>query len=162
MKFTLVVALCFSLNASAQKISIIEGNGKKLMVADMTFMDRITWGGYEQIGKPAQSETDGAANTRAIVAAVGKNNGYEGKVYAAKVCDTLTAGGYSDWYLPCREETNVIHGNYEKLGLDEKMTIWSSTEANGTQAVTKYFYSGAFYNVQKVDLCHLVCVRKND
>lgn len=38
------------------------------------------------------------------------------------------------------------------------MTIWSSTEANGTQAVTKYFYSGAFHNVQKVDLCHLVCV----
>jgi len=42
------------------------------------------------------------------------------------------------------------------------MSIWSSTEASGTQAVTKYFYSGAFYNVQKVDHCHLVCVRKPD
>ncbi|MFZ1451290.1 MAG: hypothetical protein WAT20_01230, partial [Ferruginibacter sp.] len=114
------------------------------------------------IGKAAQSETDGAANTRAIVAAVGKNSGYEGRIYAAKVCDTLTAGGYSDWYLPCKDETDIIHLNYGKLNLDEKMTIWSSTEASGTQAVTKYFYSGAFYNVQKVDLCHLVCVRKAD
>jgi hypothetical protein len=162
MKYTLIAVLFFSLNAAAQKISTIEGNGKKLTVADMSFMDRITWGGYEQIGKAAQSETDGAANTKAIVAAVGKNSGYDGKVYAAKVCDTLTAGGFSDWYLPCKEETNIIHQNFEKLKLDEKMTIWSSTEASGTQAVTKYFYSGAFYNVAKVDLCHLVCVRKPD
>lgn len=162
MRYIPALLLFITINASAQKISTIEGEGKKLMVADMSFMDRITWGGYEQIGKAAQSETDGAANTKAIVAAVGKNPGYEGRVYAAKVCDTLTAGGYSDWYLPCKEETNVIHLNYEKLKLDEKMTIWSSTEANGTQAVTKYFYSGAFYNVQKVDLCHLVCVRKVD
>lgn len=160
MKNIFFVVLFFSFNAAAQKISTIEGNGKKLTVADMTFMDRITWGGYEQIGKAAQSETDGAANTKAIVLAVGKNNGYEGRVYAAKVCDTLSAGGFTDWYLPCKDETDIIHLNYEKLKLDEKMTIWSSTEANGTQAVTKYFYSGAFYNVQKVDLCHLVCVRK--
>jgi hypothetical protein len=162
MKYILIVMLLTTVQASAQKISTIEGEGKKLMVADMTFMDRITWGGYEQIGKTAQSETEGAANTKAIVVAVGNNSGYDGRVYAAKVCDTLTAGGHTDWYLPCKEETNVIHLNYEKLKLDEKMTIWSSTEANGTQAVTKYFYSGAFYNVQKVDLCHLVCVRKAD
>jgi hypothetical protein len=162
MKYTMIVVLFFAVHASAQKISTIEGDGRKLMIADMTFMDRITWGGYEQIGKAAQSETDGPANTKAIVAAVGKNNGYEGRIYAAKVCDTLTAGGYSDWYLPCKEETNTIHLNFEKLKFDDRMTIWSSTEANGTQAVTKYFYSGAFYNVQKVDLCHLVCVRKPD
>lgn len=162
MKYTLIVVLFFSMNSFAQKISTIEGNGKKLMVADMTFMDRITWGGYEQIGKAAQSETDGAANTKAIVAAVGKNSGYDGKVYAAKVCDTLTAGGHSDWYLPCKDETDIIQLNFAKLKFDDRMTIWSSTEANGTQAVTKYFYSNAFYNVQKVDLCHLVCVRKPD
>ncbi|MEO7307767.1 MAG: hypothetical protein ABIR78_11820 [Ferruginibacter sp.] len=162
MKFILIVVLFFSIDSAAQKITTIEGKGKKLIVADMTFMDRITWGGYELIGKPAQSETDGAANTKAIVAAVGKNSGYDGKIYAAKVCDTLTLGGYSDWYLPCKDETDIIHLNFEQLKLDEKMTIWSSTEANGTQAVTKYFYSGAFYNVPKVDPCHLVCVRKND
>jgi hypothetical protein len=162
MKYILIVVLFFSISSSAQQITTIQGPDKKLMVADMTFMDRITWGGYEQIGKAAQSETDGVANTKAIVAAVGKNSGYDGKIYAAKVCDTLTLGGHTDWYLPCKDETDIIHLNFEKLKLDEKMTIWSSTEANGTQAVTKYFYSGAFYNVQKVDLCHLVCVRKTD
>jgi len=162
MKYTLIVVLFFSMNVAAQKISTIEGNGKKLMVANMTTSGKITWGGYEQVGAAARSETDGAANTKAIVAAVGKNSGYDGKIYAAKVCDTLTAGGYSDWYLPCKEETNIIHLNFEKLKLDEKMTLWSSTEANGTQAVTKYLYSGAFYNVAKVDLNDFVCVRKPD
>lgn len=160
MKYVLIAIIFFSAVSNAQKISTISGNGKKLEVADMSFMDRITWGGYEQIGKAAQSETDGAANTRAIVAAVGNNSGYDGKLYAAKVCDTLTLGGFTDWYLPCKDETDIIHLNFVQLKLDEKMTIWSSTEANGTQAVTKYFYSGVFYNVQKVDLCHLVCVRK--
>jgi hypothetical protein len=162
MKYILIVVLFFSVSTAAQKISNIEGNGKKLTVADMTFMDKVAWGGNEEIGKHAQSETDGAANTSAIVKAVGKFIGYNGKTYAARICDTLTAGGYSDWYLPCKDETDIIQLNFEKLGLDEKMTIWSSTEANGTQAVTKYFYSNAFYNVQKVDINHFVCVRKND
>lgn len=163
MKKILLIACIACTKLHAQKITTIAAaDGKKLMVADMTFMDRITWGGYEEIGAAAQSETDGAANTRAIVAAVGKNSGYEGKVYAAKVCDTLTAGGYTDWYLPCKEETNTLHINFQQLKLEGKMTLWSSTEANGTQAVTKYLYSGAFYNVQKVDLCHFVCVRKTE
>jgi hypothetical protein len=130
------------------------------MVLDMTHLDRITWGGYEEIGDAARSENDGARNTKAIVAAIGKNAGQEGKPYAAKICDTITAGGFSDWYLPSKNESDIIHANYQLLKLDEKMTIWTSTEANGTQAVTKYFYSGAFYNVQKVDLAHFVCVRK--
>ena len=162
MKRIPFVILFFSLKLSAQKITTIESDGKKLMVANMTFMDRITWGGYEQIGIAAQSETDGSANTKAIVLAVGKNSGFDGKPYAAKVCDTLHLGGHDDWYLPCKEETNLLHANFQLLKLDEKMTLWSSTEANGTQAVTKYLYSGAFYNVQKVDLCHFVCVRKVD
>jgi hypothetical protein len=156
--FLLTVCCCMATHA--QKISTIEHEGKKLQVADMTFMDRMMWGGYEQIGKMAQSESDGKANTTAIVIAVGANSGYEGKPYAAKICDTLNTGGFSDWYLPAKNETDIIQANFQQLKLDEKMTIWSSTEANGTQAVTRYFYSGAFYNVQKVDLSHLVCVRK--
>ncbi len=162
MKNCLFFLVLFSYNGYAQKITTIQNEKSDLMVANMTFMDRITWGGYEEIGDAAKSETDGKANTKAIVAAVGKNAGYDGKPYAAKVCDTLTLGGFADWYLPCKEETNLLHLNFKQLNLDEKMTLWSSTEANGTQAVTKYLYSGAFYNVQKVDLCHFVCVRKKE
>lgn len=162
MKKIFFAVLLFSLHSSAQQLTTISGNGKKLVVADMTGMGRLSWGGYEQIGAAARSEKDGEANTRAIVASVGKNTDLGGKPYAAKVCDTLTLGGYTDWYLPCQEETNIIHLNFKQLKLDEKMTLWSSTEASGTQAVTKYLYSGAFYNVAKIELNHFVCVRKSD
>jgi len=158
---SLVFSLLFSF-ASAQKISTIESEGKKFQVLDLTALGRVTWGGYEEIGKSVRSETDGAANTTNIIRAVGSNPGYNNKPYAAILCDTSTAGGFTDWYLPAKNESDMIHANFTKLGLDEKMTIWTSTEANGTQAVTKYFYSGAFYNSQKVDDNHYVCIRKAD
>ena len=161
-KIFITVLLISPIGLFAQNISTVEGDGKKLMVADMTSKGPITWGGYEQIGLAAQSETDGKANTAAIVAAVGNNPGYEGRPYAAKVCNSLDLGGYKDWYLPCKEETKILHANFQKLKLDEKMTLWSSTEASGTQAVSMYLYSGTFYNVQKVDPYHYVCVRKPD
>lgn len=159
-KNILSALLILPLGLLAQKITTVEADGKKLMVANMTTKGTITWGGYTQIGLAAQSETDGKANTAAIVAAVGDNPGYEGKPYAAKVCQSLDLGGFKDWYLPCKEETKILQANFQKLNLEEKMTLWSSTEASGTQAVTMYLYSGSFYNVQKVDLCHYVCVRK--
>lgn len=156
---SLLVCLSFSFVA-AQKISTIQFEGKKFQVLDLTALGRVTWGGYEEIGDAVKSETDGVTNTRNIIKAVGKNPGYNNKPYAAILCDTSTAGGFTDWYLPAKNESDMIHANFAKLGLDEKMTIWTSTEASGTQAVTKYFYSGAFYNSQKVDDNHYVCIRK--
>lgn len=147
---------------SAQKIVNIEHNGKKYLVYNPTHLDRVTWGGYEEIGDAVRNEKDGAVNTPVIVRVVGKNAGQEGKPYAAALCDSSTAGGHTDWYLPAKDESDAIHANFQKIGLDEKMTLWTSTEANGTQAVTRYLYSGAFYNVQKVDLSHFVCIRKLD
>jgi hypothetical protein len=158
--FFFIILCSFYSTSSAQKISTIEFEGKKFQVLDLTALGRVTWGGYEEIGDAVKSETDGAANTKNIIKAVGKNPGYNNKPYAAILCDTSTAGGFTDWYLPAKNESDMIHANFTKLGLDEKMTIWTSTEANGTQAVTKYFYSGAFYNSQKVDENHYVCIRK--
>jgi len=148
--------------ADAQKITDIELQGKKLQVLDMTTMGRVAWGGYEEIGDNVRSEDNGAANTAAIVKAVGDNKNYKNKPYAAILCDTSSAGGYTDWYLPAKSESEIIHANVKLLGLGEKLELWTSTEANGTQAFTKYLYSGAFYKSQKVNDNHFVCVRKPD
>jgi hypothetical protein len=147
-------------SASAQTIVTIEYKGKKYEVLDMTKTGKITWGGYEEIGTAVRSEDDGAANTKAIVIAVGGNKGFEGKPYAAKVCDTSTVGGKTDWYLPSKNESDAIFENLSKFNFEERITLWTSTEASGTQAVSKYTYSGAFYNVAKVDEYHFVCIRK--
>lgn len=161
---TLSFALFLATQASAQRIIPIEYNGKKYEVLDMTAKGKVMWGGNsEEIpGNAAKSESNGAANTGAIVAVVGDNtaNGMEGKSYAAKLCSEAKDGGKNDWYLPSKDESDAIYAFKEKFNVEERGTIWTSTEASGTTAVTKYWYTGAFYNVQKVDSYHFVCIRK--
>jgi len=149
-------------NVNAQKIIPIEFNGKKYEVLDMTSKGKMTWGGYneEVAGDAAKSESEGAANTKAIVAFVGKNEGFEGKPYAAKLCSEAVVGDKKDWYLPSKDESDAIYAFKEKFKVEEKGSIWTSTEANANQAVTKYWYTGAFYNNMKVDEFHFVCIRK--
>ena len=146
---------------NAQTIIPISGDGKKYEVLDLTGMDKIQWGGNEQIGLPAKSEKNGELNTKAIVTAVGKNSGYDGRAYAAKVCDTITINGIDDWYLPAKDEAAIIYLNLKSFGwADDHMTRWTSTEASGTQAVSLYTYNVSWYDVMKVDSYNLVCIRK--
>ena len=161
-KVTIVFTiLIVSLSASAQKIIPIEYNGKKYEVLDMSSKGKVSWGGYEEIAlDAAKSNGNGAANTNAIVSAVGKNEHYDGKPYAAKLCSEVAVSGKDDWYLPAKDETDAIYAFKDKFTIEERGTIWSSTEASGTQAVSKYWGTGAFYNVQKVDEYQFVCIRK--
>jgi hypothetical protein len=152
--------LLLGCSAMAQKIVPLTHNGQKYEVLDMTAKGKITWGGYEEIGDAVRSEGDGAANTKAIVAAIGDNKGHEGKPYAAKLCTQANNGGKTDWYLPAKDETEMLVQHKSQFAFDERATLWTSTEANGTQAITKYVYTGAFYNSQKVDEYNFVCIRK--
>lgn len=157
---TLTLALFTATLAQAQNIVVIEKGDTKYQVLDLTANEKIQWGGYEEIGLPARSEKDGALNTKAIVLAVGNNSGFEGRDYAAKVCDNSNAGGFDNWYLPAKDEAELIYLNIDKFGWSSSMTLWTSTEAAGTQAVTLYTYNGTWYNVQKVESYNMVCVRK--
>ncbi|MCX6316637.1 MAG: hypothetical protein NTW29_05070 [Bacteroidetes bacterium] len=164
MKSILLTGLAIFATTSfiaAQKIVPIEYNGTKYEVLDMTPKGKVTWGGYVEIpADAAKSESNGAANTTAIVLAVGNNANHEGKPYAAKLCSEATDGGKDDWYLPSKNESDAIYAFKDKFGVEERGTIWTSTEASGTTAVTKYWYTGAYYDVQKVDSYHYVCIRK--
>lgn len=162
MKTLALVMCCIGAlySAHAQKIIPISGDNMQLDVLDLTADAKITWGGNEEIGVLASSNKDGALNTKAIVTAVGNNSGFDGKPYAAKVCDQSTAGGFDDWYLPAKDEAAVIYLNIKSFNWDASYTLWTSTEAAGTQAVSLYTYNGTWYNVQKVDSYNMVCVRK--
>ena len=163
MKKIFLLTILFSsfIFLQAQNIIPITHAGKKYEVLDMTSKGKVSWGGYDEIAlDAAKSNTNGDANTKAIVAAVGNNSGYDGKPYAARLCNEAIAGSKEDWYLPAKDETDAIYAFKDKFAVEERGTIWSSTEANGTQAVTKYWGTGVFYNVQKVDEYHFVCIRK--
>lgn len=68
----------------------------------------------------------GSANTTAIVSiTAGAQGGYHA---AARYCDRLVYGGFSDWYLPNNKELNLFYTNrayFSSLVLD---IYWSSSE----------------------------------
>ena len=160
--FLLAASIFIVSNLPAQKIIPIEYMGKKYEVLDMTSKGKITWGGNsEQIAaNGAKSETNGTTNTSAIVKAVGKNSALDGKPYAAKLCIEANFSNKDDWYLPAKEEADAIYAFKDKFSVEERGSIWTSTEVNGTQAITKYWYTGAFYNSMKVEQFQFVCIRK--
>jgi hypothetical protein len=159
--FILFAIAITALKLNAQKIIPLEYNGKKYEALDLTSKGKMMWGGYEEIAaEAAKSGSNGAANTKAIVTTVGKNDGYEGKIYAAKLCSDATNGGKDDWYLPSKDETDAIYAFKDKFSVEERGTIWTSTESSGTTAYTKYWYTGAFYSNLKVEEYHVVCIRK--
>ncbi len=154
------LAALFAANALAQNATVIDVEGKKLQVVNLDANGRVPWGGYTQIGNSVRSENDGAANTKAIIAAVGNNPNYGNKPYAASLCAGLNSGGNQDWYLPSVNELKGLFKSAKALGFGERHTYWSSTETSGTQAATVYMYNGTVYNNAKVDSHHHVCVRK--
>ena len=68
---------------------------------------------------------------------------------AARIaCDELVLTGYSDWYLPTKEELNMIFVNLNKIGVGgfESQFYWSSSEIDINNAFFQSFNNGNQYN----------------
>jgi len=79
------------------------------------------------VGPAAQGTAigTGQANTTAIVGQAGCTSG------AAHLCDRLEEGGYSDWYLPSRDELMALATNQAAIGGFASEWYWSSSEWAG-------------------------------
>ena len=72
----------------------------------------IQWSNGEYIDiKTNTAVGTGKANTDAIIAAQGDGN------YAAALCKNLTINGFSDWFLPSKDELDLMYTNLKKAGL---------------------------------------------
>lgn len=89
----------------------------------------IQWynGTFTTTGATAQALGTGNANTDLIVANQGSGS------YAAKLCYDLVIDGYSDWYLPSRDELNKLYLNKNAIGGFSTdpggSAYWTSSEA---------------------------------
>lgn len=118
--------------------------------------------GYRQWGAwgtvvGASSMSNGESNSQLIVQTLGPGS------YAAYLCDTLTAYGYDDWYLPAIEELNAVWARRFELNFDDH-SYWSSTESNYQLALDKVFNTyGTIYAYWKNDNgIGVRCVRRDE
>jgi len=78
---------------------------------------------------------------------------------AAKLCSELELNGYSDWYLPSKDELFRLCSNKTAIGGFASAYYWSSTEANSTNAWNMDFGSGRQGSPSKNNLCYMRAVR---
>ena len=103
-----------------------------LIAAPSDQSEGIQWynGSFVTTGATGTAIGTGQANTNAIVTAQGPGS------YAAKLCDDLVLNGYSDWYLPSKDELNQLYLNETIVGGFAYDGYWSSSEFFNLTAVS--------------------------
>lgn len=112
---------------------------------------------------------EGKKNTELLVAAMGDKaykqfNGGLKDWYAAKLCEGLDFGGYSDWFLPSYEELKLLFLHKELLSNLDPMPLysyWSSSEGTlPTNAYQLYFISGINEQDDRAKSCGVRTIRR--
>jgi len=100
------------------------------------------WGSYEyMIGGTETGIGTGQSNTSTIVKLL---NDISETNRAAQLCDALVYGGYSDWFLPSKDELNLMYQNLKCYGVGSFASswYWSSSEDNAYDAWDQNFNDG--------------------
>jgi hypothetical protein len=84
-----------------------------------TLTTNLAWKTAQTTTAGTTSDFDGAANTAAMVTAGIADHP------AANFCKNLSIGGFTDWYLPARDELDIAYFNL-KPSTDANITSWGS------------------------------------
>ena len=131
----------------------IAGETHGLIAAPSDQSTGVVWGCHgTAVGGTSTALGTGAANTAIVSAACGTGS-------AARLCSNLVLNGYSDWYLPSRDELQKLYIN--RLSLDGFTTgvYWSSSEAIATYAWEIHFHNGGSAGYNKSDAGYVRAVR---
>lgn len=80
---------------------------------------------------------------------------------AAKYCEAMNYAGYSDWYLPSKEELGFLYRNHQSIGgFVYTSYYWSSSEIVATNAWYFGFSNGSGSNNFKQVSVFVRCVRR--
>jgi hypothetical protein len=123
-----------------------DGSGGGLVCAESDQSTGAEWGCYgTNIGGTGTVIGKGAANTAAIVVGCSQSG------IAVQICDDLVLNGYSDWFLPSKDELNLMYQNLKLTGIGGFAVYgyWSSSEGSSYGAWTQGFNNGGHYNNNK-------------
>jgi hypothetical protein len=117
----------------------------------------IRWhnGSYTITTATATAIGTGLTNTNTIIA----SQGGTATSYAAGLARAYTVGGYSDWYLPSKNELNKLWVNWEAVGLTGSSYYWSSSETSDMNAWLLSFPDSSLSSRPKHDAVRVRAVR---
>lgn len=108
-------------------IFYIDSTGEHGLIADtVDFNPSTWWNGLPRTltGAMRTKIGSGYSNTKKIVSVQGDSGRY-----AARRCWLYRGSGYTDWFLPSRDELNELYKQKSVVGLTGSR-YWSSTEIN--------------------------------
>jgi hypothetical protein len=111
---------------------------------------------YNKITNATLSEIGtGRKNTGTIVSSLGKGD------YAARLCDDLILNGYSDWFLPSKDELNMMYMQRNLIGgLNPQASYWSSTESDSLNVwIQSFVCQRQYFCSRKSDLYKVRAIR---
>ena len=135
-------------NHEGGTIFYIDGTGKHgLIAAPEDFAATSVWGCYGTlVGATHPDIGTGNSNTELII-----NKCLSSESAAFKCGNLVDAGGYGDWYLPSKDELNLMYQNKNVLGVYYEFGYWSSTEKDSNYAWGHVFGNGAVAAYPKVE-----------
>ncbi len=121
-------SLCIGQSYQGGIIAYIDATGIHGLIAAPSDQGSAPWGCFgTTTGAVGTAIGTGAQNTISII------NGCSTAGIAARICDDLVLGGYSDWYLPSEDEINQLYINRMAIGgftNPNYTSYWSSSEVN--------------------------------
>jgi hypothetical protein len=108
------------------------------------------WWNGSLITTGATTTNNGSTNTTTIINAQGNTGSY-----AAKLSRDFKGGGFNDWYLPSKDELNLLYSQKTLVGGFLDKIYWSSTEWTTGAAWVQNFVTGEQLcaDVSKGDKC---------
>lgn len=127
------------------KIFYIDGTGQHGLIVSLSdqsltiqpYSPGAWYGNHVLTG--ATSSSDGSTNTTKIISAQGNTTSY-----AAKLCRDYRGGGFSDWFLPAKDQLYQLFVQMTVLGGGFSTVYWSSTEADIDSGWILKFTDGLF------------------
>lgn len=136
----------------------VAGQVHGLIVAVSNQSTGAQWGcSGTQISGTNTTLGSGNSNTQAIVGICSSST------IAAALCNNLISGGYSDWYLPSRDELNKLYSNKGSIGGFANASYWSSSQSSTsatTNAISINFGTGVISNNLKTNSFYVRAIRK--
>ncbi|UKM65940.1 DUF1566 domain-containing protein [Flavobacteriaceae bacterium GSB9] len=132
------IALILGDNYQGGIIFYLDNTEKHGLIAAKTDQSTLDpWWNGSFIKTEATSTADGSTNTNMIIQAQGDNGSY-----AAKLCRDYSGGGFNDWFLPSKDQLNILYEQKTLVGGFSNQIYWTSSEYGVGSAWVQDFENG--------------------